>query len=172
MSALRDFSTRPRRRGFTHAETAWLVAGLAACAIAGWSAAHAWGEHRDAVARLGQVRAETAGLRQRLQALHRAGGGDALSSQAGLSAEAPPERVIAAVSPLLPPDARLESVSLAYGRELQVELQVAARRPSSFDELLERLQRAPSFADVWPGEEDRTGEMRAVIRGRYVPEAR
>jgi hypothetical protein len=172
MSAPRDFSTRPRRRGLTRGESAWLLAGLAACAVAGWSTADAWAEHRDAVARLGQASAEADGLRDRLQGLRRAGGGDALAAQAALSAEAPPERVIGAVAALLPEDVRLESASLAYRQDLQVELQVAARRPAAFDELLERLQRAPSFADVLPGDEDRTGEMRAVIRGRYVPEAR
>jgi hypothetical protein len=172
MSAPRDFSTRPRRRGLTRGETGWLMAGVAACALAAWSAADAWAEHRDAVARLGRARGETDGLREKLRELQRAGGGDALAAQAALSTEAPPERAIAALAALLPADTRLESVSLVYRQDLQVELQVTARRPAAFDELLERLQRAASFADVSPGDEDRTAEMRAVIRGRYVAETR
>ena len=170
MSPRRDFSTHPRRRGLTRAEAAVLAAGVAACGLAAWSAGDAWSEHRAAAARLTAARAETEAVRSRLRDLQVGGGSaDALAAQAVLSGEAPPERVIAAVAELLPGDVRLESVSLAYGRQLVLELRVAARRPASFDLFLDNLQRSPSFTDVLPGEEDRTGEMRALIRGRYAP---
>jgi hypothetical protein len=168
MTAARDFSTRPRARRLTRPETALLLAGLVAGALAAWSAADAWAQHRAAAAPLAQARADSERVRARIRDLQGRGGpGDALAEQAALSADAPPGRVVAAVAELLPGDVRLESVSLAYGAQLQVELRVAARRPASFDVFLDRLQRSPAFADVLPGDEDRTGDMRAVVRARY-----
>jgi hypothetical protein len=170
MSPARDFSTRPRRRPLTRGEAGWLAVGLLACAGAAWSAGDAWAEHRAASARAAQARADTDALRGRLGALQKGGGPDAgLGAQAALTGQAPPERVIAEIAGLLPADVRLESVVMSYGGQLQLELRVAARRPASFDAFLERLQRSPLFAEVLPGDEDRTGDMRAMIRARYVP---
>ena len=168
MNAARDFSTRPRARALTGAERAVVLAGVAALAVASWSAADAWTEHRGAAARLAQAREEVEAARARIRQLQ--GAGDAVASQAALSAEAPPERVVAEIAALLPDDVRLESLTLSYGRELPVELRVAARDPAAFDLFLDRLQRSRAFADVLPGDEVRTGDMNAVIRARYVPE--
>jgi hypothetical protein len=170
MSPARDFSTRPRRRALARGEAGLLGLGLLAFAAAAWSAGDAWAEHRAASARAAQARADTDALRGRLGALQQGGGPDAgLGAQAALTGEAPPERVIAEIAGLLPADVRLESVLMTYGRQLQLELRVAARNPASFDAFLERLQRSPAFADVLPGDEDRTGSMQAVIRARYAP---
>jgi hypothetical protein len=69
---------------------------------------------------------------------------------------------------VLPPDVRLERLSLAYGRELAVEMAVVARDPRAFDRLLERLDAAPRLRDVRPGPENREGEVRTVVRATWV----
>ena len=91
----------------------------------------------------------------------RRGPGHVMAAQALLTADAAPPRVVAALAELLPGDVRLDGISLRYADQVEVELRVAARTPSSFDLFLDRLQRSPSFAGVLPGEEDRRGQMRA-----------
>jgi Tfp pilus assembly protein PilN len=116
------------------------------------------------------LRRELAGLRARVQALEtrqRGGGGDTLTSQLVLTAEAPPARVLAELTELLPPDVRFDSVSFGYGDSLEIEANVVARRPDAYDVFMERLAGSPSFMDVVPGPEVRESEMRSSVRMSY-----
>jgi Tfp pilus assembly protein PilN len=167
MSA-RDFSTRPRPGRFSRGERALVLGGTAALLLAAWTALDAWGELREARARLAQARTEAEAVRRRVLDLQgRAGPEHIMAMQAVLTADAAPPRVLAELAELLPPDVRLEAVSFSYGEQVEVELRVAARHPGSFDAFLDRLQRSPAFAEALPGDEDRRGDMRATIRARY-----
>jgi hypothetical protein len=169
----RDFSSRPRGRRLSGPQTALLVAGLAALALAAWSAGDAWGEHRAAAARLLGTQAETGALRSRIEGLRAVTGpDDAVAAQAMLTADAAPPRVLARVAERLPGDVRLEAASLEYGAHVELQLRVAARNPASFDLFVDQLQRSPSFTQVLPGEEDRRGGMTATVRARWAGGAR
>ena len=164
----RDFSTRPRGRRFSRWQTALFLAGTGALAVAAWTAAAGWREHGEAAARLAAVREEAAAARARARALQAGRGPEqTMAVQALLTVDAAPPRVVAAVAELLPGDVRLDGLSLRYGEEVDVDLRVAARTAAAFDVFLDRLQRSPSFAGVLPGDEDRRGQVRTTIRGRY-----
>jgi hypothetical protein len=132
------------------------------------SAAYAFGAWRDARAvraRLQQARGEAQATLARAQAFEsRHDPGQLLAAQALLTADAPPSRVVAELSRLMPGDVRLEDLRLVYGSRLQLEMRVSARVVGSYDTFLERLERSPSFTDVLPGDENREGELRAVVR--------
>jgi hypothetical protein len=87
-----------------------------------------------------------------------------LAAQALLTADAPPSRVVAELSRLMPADVRLENLRLVYGSRLQVEMRVSARAAGSYDVFIDRLERSPSFSEVLPGDENREGELRALVR--------
>jgi hypothetical protein len=67
----------------------------------------------------------------------------------------------------MPPDVRLESVSMHYGDRLELEMRVVARSSSAYDLFLEKLQSSPLFERVLPGEENRDGEVQAAVRAAY-----
>jgi Tfp pilus assembly protein PilN len=168
MTPARDFSTRPRGGRLTRAQGTLLACGAAAFLLAAWYAGDAWGEHREAAARLAQSQQEAEAVRARIRELEGLRGPEqAAAVQAVLTLDASPPRVLAALAELMPGDVRLESVSLGYGEKVDVEMRVLARNPASFDLFLERLQGSGSFTEVLPGDEDRRGDMRAVIRARY-----
>jgi hypothetical protein len=114
-------------------------------------------------ARLDQARAETEAVQARAQGLSDTDPGRVLSTQALLSADAPPARVVSELAALLPGDVRLEGLSLTYGGRLQLEMRVSAREATSYDLFLDRLGRSPSFAEVLPGSENRQGEVHATV---------
>jgi len=126
-------------------------------------------EARASQAYLAGLRREVEQDRSRLRALEarRRSGGNLLTSKLVLTAEAPPARVLAELTELLPPDVRLESVTFAYGSRLEIEAQAVARRPASYDLFLERLAGSPSFGEILPGPEAREGEMRGSLRMTY-----
>jgi Tfp pilus assembly protein PilN len=168
MTPARDFSTRPRARRFTRAQSALLLGGIAAFLLAAWSAGDAWGEHRAAAAHLAQARQDADAVRSRIRELQsRRGPEQATAVQAVLTIDASPPRVLAELAELLPGDVRLEALSLGYGEQVELELRVVAKNPASFDLFLDRLQGSASFLDVLPGDEDRRGDMRTTIRARY-----
>jgi hypothetical protein len=162
---VRDFSSQPRRGGATTADK--VMVGVAAAVLAG-SAVVAVGARRDAAqvaARLEQVRGESQATMARAQQFEaRQDPSHLLASQALLTAEAPPSRIVSELSRVMPGDVRLEGLQLAYGSRLQVEMRVSARNAASYDAFLERLERSPSFTEVLPGDENRQGELRAVVR--------
>jgi len=165
-----DFSTRAeaKRRG-----ERWepLLLGLAALLFVA-SALSAYSNSREARASeayLAGLRHELEQDRSRLRALEsrRRSGGNLLTSKLVLTAEAPPARVLAELTELLPPDVRLESVALAYGARLEIEALAVARRPASYDLFLERLAASASFGEILPGPEAREGEMRGSLKMTY-----
>lgn len=166
-----DFSTRPSAAG----EGRWAGWALGAAAlllaVSGASAGQALREKRAADASIAELRLALAGSRARVAELEqrqRAAGGDAATSQLVLTAEAPPPRVLAELAALLPPEVRVDAVSLSYGARLELDAQLVARRPEAYDLFLERLAESSSFADVVPGPEVREGEMRSSVRMSYA----
>jgi type II secretory pathway component PulL len=162
---VRDFSSQPRRRPSTTAEK--VVVGVAALVLAasGVHALGAWQESRRVQARVQQARGEAQAALTRAQAFEsRRDAGQVLAAQAVLTADAPPSRVVAELSRLMPGDVKLDDLRLVYGSRLQVEMRVSARVVSSYDMFLDRLERSPSFTEVLPGDENREGELRAVVR--------
>lgn len=163
-----DFSSTVRRRRFGRGEKALLAAGAAALAWSAWTSASAWREWSRIQASVTEARGELEAVQARIQALERRNGPDQmLSSQALLTAEVPPPRVAAEIGALLPRDVRLEGLGLKYGRRVDVEMLVVARSAKSYDTFLERIESSPAFEDVVPGDENRDGELRAVVRAGY-----
>jgi len=160
-----DFRTR---RDSRLAVADAILLGLAGLALATsvWSALRAHGELGSVRAALSAVQAEVASAQARLRSLaaHRSGEGERLAARQELTVEAPPTRLLAEVTALLPEQVRLRSVNLGYGDVVLVDLEVEARTAAAWDELLERLSRSRHFSSVRPGEEQRDGEVRAAVR--------
>lgn len=165
----RDFSSRAHGQArWGVGERALVAAAGSVLAMAGWLAFSAWSDHRHASARVQVARQDLAAARSRAQAAQsRAGPGDALVSRAVLTAEAPPGSVLAALAPLLPPDVRLDGLTLKYGERLELDLRVAARNAGAYDLFLSRLEASPLFERVEPGEESREGEVRTTVRAAF-----
>lgn len=158
---MRDFSTQPRRRGPGPLELGLLALGGAALLFSAWSAVSARREGARVRASLDQARAEAQALQARAQGKD---GLPVLAAQALLTADAPPSRIVSELANLMPGDVRLESLRLVYGARVEVEMRVAAREAASYDAFLDRLARSQAFADVLPGDENREGEVRAMVR--------
>jgi hypothetical protein len=157
-----DFASRPQARPLPRWEAAVLVIGALALFGAG---ALTWRtrEQRDAArSRVADVRRELDQQAARVRALAQQGG-----RAASGRVPASPARVVAAVAAALPGDVRLERMRIDYGRAMALEMTVEARDAAGWDLLLERLERAPEFADVAPGPESREAEVRSVIRARW-----
>ena len=162
---MRDFSSKPRRRGPGGWEWALLALGAAAFLVSGWSALAAQREAARVRASLDQARAETQAAQARAQGIDERGDPTrVIAAQALLSADAPPARVVSELAALLPGDVRLEGLRLVYGGRLLLEMRVSARAAASYDLFLDRLARSPSFGEVLPGDENRQGEVHALVR--------
>jgi len=165
----RDFSTVPLRRPPVR-DVALVAVSLVLALLSARAALSAHAQREAARARVAEVKREIDAARIRLRALEAGGGsGEGALSQALLTTEAPATRVLAEVAAVLPPDVRLESITLTYGRELTLELSVVARDPRAFDRLLERLDSFPRLRDVRPGAENREGQVRTTVRATWVP---
>jgi hypothetical protein len=161
-----DFATSPRpRRGPAWDAAAVAVAALLLLAAAG-GAWRARAEAGVAHARLDEARRGVEAASARLRSL------DVRAQARGArllpAADALPARVVADVASVLPGDVRLERLSIDYARGGAVEMQVVARNAAAWDRLLERLERAPVFREVEPGPEARDGEVRSLVRARWV----
>jgi len=162
---VRDFSSHPRRRWATPVEWVLLGAGSLVLLVSAWSAFSAWREGARVRAGLVQARGEAQAAQARAQGLDdRRDPAQLMSVQALLTAEAPPSRIVSELAALMPGDVRLESLRLVYGGRLQLEMRVSARAATSYDLFLDRLERSPSFAEVLPGDENREGEVHALVR--------
>jgi Tfp pilus assembly protein PilN len=128
-----------------------------------WAARASASEARAAFDRIRSEAAATVDQARALEA-RKAEGGRTLASQAALTREAPPPRVLSELTALLPRDVRLESVTLAYGERLEIEVSVVARTASSYDLFLARLAESKRFRDVLPGAESRDAEVRGSVR--------
>ena len=162
---MRDFSSQPRPRSASAAQKVIAgLAGLVLLASAGYAFA-AWRDSGQVRARLQQARGESQAALARAQAFDTRGdAGQLLAAQALLTADAPPSRVVAELSRLMPGDVKVSDLRLVYGSRLQVEMRVSAREAGSYDLFLDRLERSPLFSDVLPGDENRQGELRALVR--------
>jgi hypothetical protein len=138
----------------------------------GLVAREAWG----ARAALAAARASADGLRSEverdraaIQALESPRwAGERFAAQALLGAEAGPVDVVGELGSLLPPDVRLEALSLTYGERLELDMQVVARGATAYDAFLRRLTGSARIRDVRPGAENREGEVRVAVRAVYV----
>jgi hypothetical protein len=159
----RDFSTRPQPPARSPLDLALVAAGLVVLA---WSASCAHGSWRDARekrARVEEARRELTSTRERVSLEAPSSTEAAFARQALLSLEATPPVVLAALAAVLPPD---------YGGVLQLRLQVVARDAAAYDLFLSRLEASPQFGSVSPGEENRDGEVRAVVTASWGSAAR
>ena len=163
-----DFSTRPRARRPPAWELALVAGGLLAAALGARAVVGTRAEGSAVRARLAEVRSEIEGARRRVSDLERRSS-DGVTGQVWLTAEAPPPRVVAQVSDLLPPDVRLDALSLTYGRSLEVEMRVVARTPGAYDRLLQRLEASPRLKDLVLGAESREGRVETTVRATFVP---
>jgi hypothetical protein len=161
-----DFSTARR----SPRVPAWQWLALGACALVALGAvaeAIATREQaRAAARRLAEVSRETsatAARRAALEARQRAATGAALAAE-----DAPPSRVVADVAQLLPGDVRLDRLSIDYRHGGELELLVVARDAAAWDLLLQRMENAARLRDVEPGPEARAGEVRSLVRARWM----
>jgi hypothetical protein len=165
---MRDFSTRRRRRPWRAGDV--LLAGGAAVVLAATAlaAGRAWSERSHVAARLSELRSSVEAARRRVGVLEARGrGGDSLASQAWLTAEAPPARIVRELTALLPGAVRFDGLLLSYGERLEVEMSVVARDASAYDAFLERLESSPVLEGVVPGPESRQAGMRTTVRATY-----
>lgn len=161
-----DFSTRRGPRPPQPAETALLAAAGLLLLAAAYAASDAWAER-------GRARQAEAQERHELDLVTaRAGpqggrGAEAWQAPLALSIQAPPQRVLAELAELLPPDVRLEAATLSYGARLHLEARVAARRIESYDLFLKRLGESARFEGILPGAEARQGAVQASLQMTY-----
>jgi len=160
-----DFATSPRRRRVPAWDSVALAAGLLVLALSAAGAWRAQGEARAARARLADVQRDVSAASARLRAL----GALARGSVRGLpAAEAPPSRIVSDLASAIPAGVRLERLLIDYSKEGTVEMDVVARDAAAWDRLLARLESSPSLRDVEPGPESREGEVRTLVRARWV----
>lgn len=162
-----DFSTRPRRRRPSPAETGFLGLALLALLLSVGATRAAWTDLGRVRTEMEQARRETAAASARSRALEGRQRDEAVAAQALWTSEAPPPRVLGALAAILPGDVRLDGLTLHYGDRLDLELRLAARRAGSYDVFLSRLEASPRFANVVPGDETRDSGIRASIRATY-----
>jgi hypothetical protein len=164
----RDFSTRPERPARSALDVAALAIGLVAFAWSGVCAHASWRDARHKAARVDDARRELAVTKERVAPSAPSASAAALSRQALGSLEAAPPAVLAALSAIMPRDVRLDGLSLAYGDTVQLQLQVVARDAAAYDLFLSHLESSAQFGSISPGEENRFGEVHAVVRASYT----
>jgi Tfp pilus assembly protein PilN len=168
VSTHRDFSSRPRRRPPAPVEVGLVGVGLLTLVLAGYATGTAWAEFKRARQQVDAVRRDTQAAQALLRSLEaRSAPTAALASQALMSTDAAPPRVLADLAALMPPDVRLESITLDYGDAVGVQVQVAARSGGAYEAFLQRLEGSPLFQDVIPGDETRGGGVKASVHVRY-----
>lgn len=141
--------------------------------LASYATGTSWAEFKRARQHVVDVRKETEAGQARLKTLEaRSAPTAALATQALLSADAAPPRLIADLAALLPPDVKLDSLALTYGDGIAVQMQVSAKGGAAYDIFLQRLEASPLFEDVIPGEEVRDGGLSASVQVRYRGVAR
>ena len=165
MSRQPDFSTAPRCSRVPAWESLAVGAGLVAVVLAAGGAWRAREEAQSARSRLTEVRreVEAAAARQRILEARARGPARGLAA-----AEAPPARIVADLASAIPAGVRLERLLIDYLRDGALEMHVVARDAASWDRLLARLEGAPCLREVQPGPEAREGEVRTVVRARWV----
>jgi Tfp pilus assembly protein PilN len=163
----RDFSTRPQPPPRSLLDLALVAVGLLALAWSASCARGSWRDAREKRMRVEEARRELAETRERVSPTAPSSPDGAFARQALLSLEATPPVVLAALATVLPADVRLDGLSLDYGGALHLQLQVVARDAAAYDLFLSRLEASPLFASVRLGEENREGEVRAVVKATF-----
>jgi Tfp pilus assembly protein PilN len=164
----RDFGSRRRPRGRRPADTALLAVAAVLLLSSAYFTASAFLDARHARASLDEVRREIAAAEEGSRALEApAGPGTDVAARAMWSAEAPPPRVVAALAEMLPRDVRIETLTLRYAAQLEVEMTLTARSAADYDRFLQALEASPVFDSITLGDEARTDTVRASVRVRY-----
>ena len=86
--------------------------------------------------------------------------------------QSPPSQVLRDVIGLMPAGVRFEHLELIYGRDIELEVLVIARRVADYDEFLVRLAASSRFVSIAPGPEIREPEMRTNLHAVYRPRPR
>jgi hypothetical protein len=168
VSAMRDFSSRPRRRPARPVDLGLLGIGVLTILVASYATGTSWAEFKRARQHVAEMRRETQAGQARLKTLEaRSAPTAALANQALLSADAPPPRVVSDLAAVMPPDVKLESLALSYGDGIGIQVQVSAKAGSAYEAFLQRLESSPLFEDVIPGEETRAAGVSASVQMRY-----
>ena len=142
--------------------------GLLTLIFAGYATGTSWADFKRARQHVADVRRDTQAAQARLKTMEaRSAPTAALATQALLSADAAPPRVLADLAALMPPDVKLDSLSLTYGEGIGLTMRVSARSGGAYEAFLQRLEGSPSFDEVVPGEETREGGVSASIDVRY-----
>ena len=165
---MRDFSSRPRRRPPQPVDVGLIGVGLLTLLFAGYATGTSWAEFKRVRQHVADVHRDTEAAQARLKTLEaRSAPTAALGTQALLSADAAPPRAVSDLSAVLPPDVKLDSLSLTYGDAVTVQMHVSAKGGGAYDAFLQRLEGSPLFDDVIPGEEVRDGGVSATVQARY-----
>ena len=127
-TAVRDFSSRPRRRPPQPVDVGLLGIGVFTLILASYATGTSWAEFKRARQHVADVRRETEAGQARLRTLEaRSAPTAALANQALLSSDAAPPRLLSDLAALLPPDVKLDSLALAYGDGIGMQMQVSAK---------------------------------------------
>jgi hypothetical protein len=170
---MRDFSSRPRRRPPQPVDLGLIGIGVLTLIFAGYATGTSWADFKRARQHVADVRRDTQAAQARLKTMEaRSAPTAALATQALLSTDAAPPRVLAELAALMPPDLKLDSLSLSYGEGIGMSMHVSAKNAGAYEAFLQRLEASPLFEEVVPGEEARDGGVAASIEMRYRGGAR
>ena len=170
---MRDFSSRPRRRPPQPVDLGLIGIGVLTLIFAGYATGTSWADFKRARQHVADVRRDTQAAQARLKTMEaRSAPTAALATQALLSTDAAPPRVLAELAALMPPDLKLDSLSLSYGEGIGMSMHVSAKNAGAYEAFLQRLEASALFEEVVPGEEARDGGVAASIEMRYRGGAR
>ena len=170
---MRDFSSRPRRRPPQPVDLGLIGIGVLTLIFAGYATGTSWADFKRARQHVADVRRDTEAAQARLKTMEaRSAPTAALATQALLSADAAPPRVLADLAALMPPDVKLDTLNLTYGEGVGMSMHVSAKGTGAYEAFLQRLESSPLFEEVVPGEETRDGGVSASIEMRYRGGAR
>jgi Tfp pilus assembly protein PilN len=145
-----------------------IAVGLLTLIFAGYATGTSWAEFKRARQHVADVRRDTQAAETRLKTMEaRSAPTAALATQALLSTDAAPPRVLSDLAALMPADVKLESLALTYGDGIGMIMQVSAKSGGAYEAFLQRLEGSPLFEEVIPGEETRDGGVTASIQVRY-----
>jgi len=170
---MRDFSSRPRRRPPQPVDLGLIGIGVLTLIFAGYATGTSWADFKRARQHVADVRRDTEAAQARLKTMEaRSAPTAALATQALLSVDAAPPRVLADLAALMPPDVKLDTLNLTYGEGVGMSMHVSAKGTGAYEAFLQRLESSPLFEEVVPGEETRDGGVSASIEMRYRGGAR
>ena len=125
---MRDFSSRPRRRPPQPVDLGLIGIGVLTLIFAGYATGTSWADFKRARQHVADVRRDTQAAQARLKTMEaRSAPTAALATQALLSTDAAPPRVLAELAALMPPDLKLDSLSLSYGEGIGMSMHVSAK---------------------------------------------